>query len=226
MGKNLKDVEVEIYLGTWCGDSRREVPRFVKMLDELQLNRKQLKFIALYDFTDGKYKQGPKGEEKGKNIHRIPTFIFSRNGKEIGRIVESPINDLETDLAQIALGFPSSPNYRGASYLINLLKTVPAKEILNDWQHLSAVYRLAKHPSELNTLGYVFLSSDRNEEALAVFYYNTRYFRCDPNVYDSYAEALAKLERTEEAIENYKKVLLLDRSNKNASEQLQKLQEN
>lgn len=55
--KDLKNVEVDIYLGTWCGDSKKWVPKFVKLWDELGLNRSQLKFIALYDFTDGKYRQ-------------------------------------------------------------------------------------------------------------------------------------------------------------------------
>ncbi len=102
----LKDVEVEIYLGTWCGDSKNWVPKFIKMWDELGLGRGKLRMIALYDAIEGesKYKQGPNGEEKGKNIHRVPTFIFTKNGTEIARIVESPANDLETDLAQICAG--------------------------------------------------------------------------------------------------------------------------
>ncbi len=29
-----KDLKVEIYLGTWCGDSKREVPRFFKITDQ------------------------------------------------------------------------------------------------------------------------------------------------------------------------------------------------
>lgn len=28
-----KDYSVTVFLGTWCGDSRREVPRFIKTLD-------------------------------------------------------------------------------------------------------------------------------------------------------------------------------------------------
>ena len=29
--KDLKNVEVDIYLGTWCGDSKKWVPKFVKL---------------------------------------------------------------------------------------------------------------------------------------------------------------------------------------------------
>lgn len=220
---DLKNVEVDIYLGTWCGDSKKWVPKFVKLWDELGLNRSQLKFIALYDFTDGKYKQGPNGEEKNKDIHRVPTFIFKRNSKEIARIVESPNNDLETDLAQIALGYPSNPNYRGATRMIHLLKLHSTDIVRTNNEYLNEVYRLVKSPSELNTLGYVYLESDRIDEALTIFYYNTNFFKHNPNVYDSYAEALAKSGQNEKAIKNYEKVLLLDRSNDNAREQIIKL---
>ncbi|MEL7006855.1 MAG: hypothetical protein AAFN93_29640, partial [Bacteroidota bacterium] len=40
--KKLKGTEVEVYLGTWCGDSKNWVPKFVKLWDELGLDRNQL----------------------------------------------------------------------------------------------------------------------------------------------------------------------------------------
>tara|TARA_B110000305_G_scaffold166436_1_gene184047 strand:- start:71 stop:229 length:159 start_codon:yes stop_codon:yes gene_type:complete len=49
---------------------------------QLDLYRDKLNYTALYDI-DEHYKQGPNGEEKGMQIHRVPTFIFKRNGKEI-----------------------------------------------------------------------------------------------------------------------------------------------
>jgi hypothetical protein len=78
------------------------------------LDENQLKFTALYDGEE-LYKQGPNAEEKGKRIHRGPTFIFKKEGQEYARMVEYPRNDLEKDLAQIAVGYPSEPNYRAAS---------------------------------------------------------------------------------------------------------------
>jgi len=223
--EKIKDVEVEIYLGTWCGDSKKWVPRFVKLWDELGLKKTQLKFIGLYGSVEGKYKQGPSGEEKGKDIHRVPTFIFKRNGEEIARIVEFPNNDLETDVAQISVGLPSNPNYRGATRMIELFNSNSSDSIKNNNNYLNEVYRLVKSPSELNTLGYVYLESGRIDEALTVFYYNTRFYEYNPNVYDSYAEVLAKSGQKEESIKNYEKVLLLDRSNSHAREQIKKLKE-
>lgn len=57
------------------------------------------------------------------NIHRIPTFIFKKDNNEIARIVEYLRNDLQTDVAQIALGVPSNPNYEAANYLNKVLDT-------------------------------------------------------------------------------------------------------
>ncbi|MFY0601389.1 MAG: hypothetical protein JXR03_17070 [Cyclobacteriaceae bacterium] len=223
--KKLKDTEVEIYLGTWCGDSKKWVPQFVKLWEDLGLNKEQLKFIALYDGTE-KYKQGPSGEEKGKNIHRVPTFIFKKNNSEYARIVESPSSALETDLAQIALGFPSQPNYKAATYLMELLESKSIEEIYENLRtHANTAYRLAGKSGELNTLGYVYLRSGRVKEAITIFEFNTYFFRTNPNVFDSYAEALAEDGQTEKAIENYDKVLALDPENENASKQIKSLKD-
>ena len=54
--KNLKNIQVDIYLGTWCGDSKYWVPKFIKLWDELGLNKNQLKLIALYGGKE-RYKQ-------------------------------------------------------------------------------------------------------------------------------------------------------------------------
>ena len=173
----LNDVEVDIYMGTWCGDSKKWVPSFLKAWDQLGLDRKKLSYTALYD-TDERYKQGPNGEEKGLQIHRVPTFIFKRDGKEIARIVETPQNDLLTDIGQIALGLPSKPNYKAANYLMNLLEEKSVEEIRADLN--TYFYKTHDHlgkSSELNTLGNVLLRSDRIEEAVLVFEFNSYFFR-------------------------------------------------
>ena len=48
-------------MGTWCGDSKEWVPSFLKIWDQLGLDRKELTFTALYDI-DERYKQGPNKE--------------------------------------------------------------------------------------------------------------------------------------------------------------------
>ncbi|MEM6378501.1 MAG: hypothetical protein AAF705_09815, partial [Bacteroidota bacterium] len=218
-----KKTTSDIYLGTWCGDTKKWVPRFVKLWESLGLSTDQLNFIALYDDKE-RYKQGPNGEEKGKQIHRVPTFIFKKTGQEYARIVESPRTSLLTDLAQIALGYASTPNYEAATYMINLLENQNKEEIFKDINiYANEAYRLVGKSSELNTLGYVLLRSGRVSDALTVFQFNTYFYPYTPNVLDSFAEALMISGDKKTAITYYEKVLELDEENENAKAQLELL---
>ena len=46
-------------------------------------------------------KTTPQKYEENLNITNIPTFIFYKDGQELNRIVEFPIEDLETDMVKI-----------------------------------------------------------------------------------------------------------------------------
>jgi len=108
--KQLKGYELKLFLGTWCGDSKREMPRIIKILKEAKFPIENLEIIAL-DRRKGFYKKSPGGEEKGLNISKVPTLIFFKNGKEVNRIVESPIASLEEDILSILNGASYIPNY-------------------------------------------------------------------------------------------------------------------
>lgn len=108
--KKLKQHEVLLFLGTWCGDSKREVPRMLKILETADFPKDQLKIIAL-DRRKDNYKKGLNGEEKGWNIQRVPTLIILKDGKEVNRIVERPIDSLEEDFLAILSGSTYVPNY-------------------------------------------------------------------------------------------------------------------
>jgi hypothetical protein len=41
------DIEVTIYMGTWCEDSQREVPRFFKIIDALEANDQVKTIVGL-----------------------------------------------------------------------------------------------------------------------------------------------------------------------------------
>jgi len=103
---NLDGISIKAFMGTWCGDSRREVPRFYKLLDKLDFKSKNFQMIAL-----DRSKQTPDNLQEGFDINYVPTFIFYKNNKEIGRIVESPIESLEKDFLTIITGKPYTPNY-------------------------------------------------------------------------------------------------------------------
>lgn len=114
--KELSSYEIKMFLGTWCGDSKREVPRFYKILELADFPMEQLLAVAVSREPD-MYKQSPEHEEKGLNIHRVPTFIFYKNGKEVNRIIESPIESLEKDMQKIVLSKPYESNYHTVTKL-------------------------------------------------------------------------------------------------------------
>lgn len=92
----LKRKTMEIFLGSWCDDSRREVPRMIKILNYIGFDTANVKLI----FVDHA-KQSPQHEERGKHVTNVPTFIIYDRKKSIGRIVETPRQSLEKDLLDI-----------------------------------------------------------------------------------------------------------------------------
>ena len=95
----LKDVQIKAFMGTWCGDSKRETPRFYKILDQAGFDYDNLSLI-----TVTRQKNTPEKYEEGLNITNVPTFIFYKDGKEINRIVEFPVESLEKDMLAILSG--------------------------------------------------------------------------------------------------------------------------
>lgn len=106
----LKGKQIDIFLGTWCGDSRREVPRMMKMLEQGGVDQLQIRLIFVSNESNS-YKQSPQHEEAGKNILRVPTLIVYEEEKEIGRIIEYPVVSLEKDLLSILRREKYVPNY-------------------------------------------------------------------------------------------------------------------
>tara|TARA_Y100000815_G_C13302091_1_gene484988 strand:+ start:168 stop:734 length:567 start_codon:yes stop_codon:yes gene_type:complete len=97
--KGLKGVDITLFMGTWCGDSKRETPRVYKILDAADYDSKKVDLIAVT-----RAKDTPEHYEEGLNITNVPTIIFKKDGKELGRIVEYPIESLEKDMLKILNG--------------------------------------------------------------------------------------------------------------------------
>jgi hypothetical protein len=106
----VKNKRFLLFMGTWCGDSRREVPRIYKLLDYCGISPAQVELINLNNQgTD--YKQSPTHEEKGLHIIRVPTLLVMVHNKETGRIVETPVVSWEKDLLAILTGKAYEPRY-------------------------------------------------------------------------------------------------------------------
>lgn len=89
---------IKILLGTWCHDSQEQVPGFFKILDDLDYNTNYLEIICV-----DKEKKAGDYDIFSLNIKRVPTFIFYKDDKETGRIVETPSNTLEIDIYNILI---------------------------------------------------------------------------------------------------------------------------
>lgn len=91
-----RDVDVIVFFGGWCSDSKREVPRFQKLTDLAGFPQDHIRYYAL-DRT----KKSDDGMTDRWHIERVPTFIFLVHEKEIGRITESPAVSMEADVLGI-----------------------------------------------------------------------------------------------------------------------------
>jgi thiol-disulfide isomerase/thioredoxin len=91
-----KDLKVLIIAGAWCGDTQRELPRFFKLANEIGMPDKNIATIMVDESKETKAFNVSVLEVKN-----IPTFIFFKDGKEVGRIIEKPKVSLESDLAEL-----------------------------------------------------------------------------------------------------------------------------
>ena len=92
----FKDIEITVFMGTWCSDSRKEIPVFFKLIDKLRINENSIELIGMT-----LEKTTPDSLELDQNLINVPTFIFKKDGKEINRIVEFPLETIEKDILEI-----------------------------------------------------------------------------------------------------------------------------
>lgn len=92
----LENVSITIVMGTWCSDSRKHVPAFLGILDEVKFNPAKLTLICV-----NRKKEAEGTNAKNLDIKLVPTLIIYKDEHEIGRIVETPQTTLESDLKNI-----------------------------------------------------------------------------------------------------------------------------
>ena len=96
-------ITISVVMGTWCPDSRREVPRFMKVIDGWEFPYDKITFIGVDDA-----KLSPVGGYGNLDIQRVPTFIIYKNNIETGRIIENPVTSLEQDMVKILEGIKNN----------------------------------------------------------------------------------------------------------------------
>lgn len=95
----MKDINISLFMGTWCEDSQREVPFFYKIVDVTDFDESNLSLIAVSE-----EKTTPSGFENRLDITNVPTLIIYKDDVELGRIVEYSIETLEKDILTILSG--------------------------------------------------------------------------------------------------------------------------
>ncbi len=189
----LRGKRIQIFMGTWCGDSRREVPRMYKLLDYCGIPASQIELVNV-DYHDSAYKQSPTHEERGLQIHRVPDMLIYDKQTEIGRVVESPVVSWEKDLLAILKDEGYTPKYKAVPVLAARFQqsSVGAMEI--NMQQLAELLRpLVQNRAELQAYGYVQLGLKDMEKAMLIFRLNTLLFPNEPAAWNSLADATKRL---------------------------------
>lgn len=217
---NLKKYTIKAVFGSWCGDSKRELPRFTKLLDAISFPKKNMQLIGVQDSLPV-YKQSPSHEERGLEVYRVPTFIVYEKDKEIGRITEYPSLSLELDLEAIVTGQHYTSNYYTYPTIMQWLKQGTLRDPnINARGLASQLKSKAGNESELNSCGYVLLHRGQINESITVFRINTNLFPQSVNCWDSLGEAYAIAGQKDKAIQAYEWAQKLDPENENVKKQL------
>lgn len=91
-----KEINIEIFLGTWCPDSREHVSAYFKIMELVESPFIHTSYIGIPRDKEARQKF-----IQGKNIIKVPTFIIYHQNKEKGRIIEIPSKSVEEDLLDI-----------------------------------------------------------------------------------------------------------------------------
>src|SRR5262249_21308621 len=98
-----KDARLTLIFGTWCGDRKYYVPRLLRARKEGGNPRLQVKLVGV----DNQFHE-PVDTVQPRQLTNVPTVIIERDGRETGRIVETPAIDIvEQDLVDLLNGKPN-----------------------------------------------------------------------------------------------------------------------
>lgn len=195
---DFEGLQVDIFFGTWCGDSRRDVPRFLKVLDAMGLPEESRRLIAV-DNAEGKTKRSPDGEDVGMEIYRVPTMIVRRDGQEVARIVEHAVLSLERDLLEVLSGDyePSYPSYPVVRRW--LAEGLLADANVNPDGLALEVQGLVASGSDLRAVGTVLMARGQVAEAVKLLEVNRSIFWEEAASHAHLARAQLELGDTEGA---------------------------
>ncbi|GAB4161160.1 MAG: hypothetical protein Tsb0033_18170 [Winogradskyella sp.] len=226
IGSELKNYTITLFMGTWCGDSKMEVPRLYKVLEACDFPMEQLTVIAV-SRKPNMYKQSPQHEEAGLNIHRVPTVILYKNNKEVNRIVEHPVETFEEDILNIITRNDYKSNYQIVTAINEILNKKGVKGLKRKQKRLLKTFKgKVSSMFALNTYGKILFNSNSIEDVIAVFELNTKLFPDEPRTYMSLANTLGFSGQKEKAVEVLESAIKLFPDNNDLKQNLEVISSN
>ncbi len=196
----FKDLSIKIFFGTWCGDTKREMPRLIKVLDDIGFPRDKITFVAVA-VEDSIRKQSKNREERGYNIFRVGCYIIERKDAEINRIYEFPTLSMERDLLAIFTNQNYTPQYPAYSTVEKWLKDGSLVEDNISPQSLAThIKSKVSSMGDLNACGYVLLADGKLQEAVKIFRINATLFPEEANAWHSLTEGWFRIGNREKAL--------------------------
>jgi hypothetical protein len=92
----FNDFQIVVFLGTWCSDSHKLIPSFIKLIENIEYPTEKLQ---IYGVDRNKETKGI--EHRLYHIERVPTIILMRNNIEVGRITETVEKNIQYELRQL-----------------------------------------------------------------------------------------------------------------------------
>jgi hypothetical protein len=96
LSAEAKNIHFIVFGGTWCSDTKRELPKFFKTASLAHIPESNIELYGV-----GRSKKSSDGLTEKYHVTNVPTFIVLSDGKEIGRIVEQPEEGIEFNLVHI-----------------------------------------------------------------------------------------------------------------------------
>jgi len=91
---------VVVFGGTWCEDTQNLLPKFYQLVDASGYPESKITLIAV-----DRKKQTINNLHTLYKINNVPTFIVTKDGKEVGRVVEyGTEGDITKELGKIISG--------------------------------------------------------------------------------------------------------------------------
>lgn len=219
----LASASIEAYFGAWCGDSKRQIPRLLKILDTAGFDDARLRLVGLSD-RPMEFKKSPGQPEAKREIHRTPTIVVLRHGVELGRIVETPLGTLEADLLAIVSGQAPEPNYGAEALVHRLLTGIEPDEVASVLAAGEAEISSRSDPDSLwHYAEYDLLKNGRTREAKALLDF---FVKLNPRSAIGYAllsETLAELGQGAEALAAAERAVEIDPAHRRARQAAERL---